>query len=636
MVDPHEEALLRAVLVPCESKEDLRNWIKFYLGLDFPTQVVDSESTTCPLDALWELYDALRQNNRPDMQRVMWYAARASYKTLAASVIETLAMLHLKRVVGHLAAVESQALNSQKYLKDAFKRPYLRDYLIGDSVEKTVVRWYENQLTGETITEKEFKSLLDKQNWRVHEYQDQIIVCTIRGTNSYHCNLLIIDEVDIAPPGPYEEAAHIPDEINGIRPVTLLISTRKSRFGLVQKELDEAQRSGLYVQHWNVFEITQACPPERHRPEEPTVPLYVADELLRHITESDFLSLPLGEKSKYQKIEGFAGCEKCPLFFGCKGSLSKQKSDSGFLKSINFVIEKFKEVSVPNAQAQLLCRLPATTGLVYPHFNPVVHLLTAGQMAEKITGQPYPEDFSKSQLIDLMKENGLNFYAGMDYGFTHLYAVVSGATWGQNLFVFDVIAQGGLDPVEKIDHTERIKLWDPVIFADNEAPDSIKLFKKKNFKMRDWKKTAGSVKLGIDIVRMKLFPIMGPPQLYILKGDPQCTLLAEHLSKYHFTFDAAGKPTDIPSEDNDDIPDALRYLCLNLFTPKGKVTAAPEERAQGASRLTDPPPIGAVPTTENYLNYYIQQNLSEGPSTAVASDPSSKRGRKGRLYWSLD
>ncbi len=141
--------------------------------------------------------------------------------------------------------------------------------------------------------------------------------------------------------------------------------------------------------------------------------------------------------------------------------------------------------------------------------------------------------------------------------------------------------------------------------------------------------------MGIDVVRMKLRPAIGPPTMFIMAGDASCDLLATRLSKYHFKFDAAGEVTDVPSEEDDDEADAVRYLIMNTFAPKGEVTA-PEDGPSIVSSGNQP-----LPTQGNYLSYFIQQHLGtssnnplEQPGTAA--NPAGKQGKKGRLIWNFD
>ncbi len=630
--------LRKAMFVPCASKEDLHDWILFYLDLDLPDCIVDEESTATPMDVIWEIYDAALKNVRVDISRLLAYSARDAFKTVLAAILEVLCVVHLERNVAHMAAIEPQAMKCQRYVKDYFRRPYLKDYLVTKNVRRIEFAHYVDVKTGTHLTENQYAALLPQAqaDYKLKENYIQIVIATMQGANSEHVSLMVIDEVDVIEnPKAYEEAKFIASPWMGKMPITLLISTRKTSFGLVQQEINKSPKTKLLMRHWNIIDVTEPCPPSRHKPDEPRVTLYRSDEELNHLAPDAFELLDEKAKEKYVKHENaFAGCASCPLFSSCKTRLAtNQTSRSGLLKPINHVINMFREVSLESAQAQLMSRKAATTGLIYPRYDGDIHLITATQMAQKIVGMDNaPAYIEKAGLIELMMQQGLSFYAGLDWGFDHLYVLVSGAICGLDFFIFDVIAQSGLDPEQKLEVSQKVKLWNPVIFADPEAADQIALFKKKHFLMREWKKGPGSIKMGIDVVRMKLRPATTSPQLYFLRGDPQCEMAADHIAKHHFTMDATGEPTDIPSEDKKDIPDAVRYVVLNLFTPKGRVTVS-EERASGTT-IASPPKVVEGPTQENYLNYFINQHL--GQPAAGDSDPSAKSGKKGRIIWSLD
>src|SRR5688572_30270927 len=106
---PSREQMLRAAFfVPCKSKEALRLWIKTYLKLDLPDCIVCDDDTrtdpsnSSPMDLIWEIYEKMLDGKDPNFQRILAYAARDSYKTVACSVLELLAMFHARRSVGHL------------------------------------------------------------------------------------------------------------------------------------------------------------------------------------------------------------------------------------------------------------------------------------------------------------------------------------------------------------------------------------------------------------------------------------------------------------------------------------------------------------------------------------------------------
>jgi len=148
---------------------------------------------------------------------------------------------------------------------------------------------------------------------------------------------------------------------NGNFPITLITSSRKFSYSHVQKMIDSAEKTGTKVFHWNFIDVTERCPPERHKPELPKLPLYISDETLEHTTEEGFNEMPLAQQEKFFKTEGFAGCVKCKLFPACRTRLAtNQHSTSKMLKPIPFVINKFSEVDTEIAKSQLLCWKPST------------------------------------------------------------------------------------------------------------------------------------------------------------------------------------------------------------------------------------------------------------------------------------
>ncbi len=639
-----ERDIRKAIFTPAKNKEDLHAWIKFFLNTDLPNCTVLEESTSNPMETIYEVYSAALTND-PNLSRILAYACRSGFKTMLAAQLEALSICHLDRSVAHMAALEGQAVKAQGYVKDYFALPYLRDYVTTRNERRMEFEHYFNKETGEHLIKAQYDKLSDedKFSYEMKKNYIQIIICTLRGANGDHVPFFVIDECDIIQDvKAYREALFIPSRFGEKTPITLLVSTRKTGIGLVQEEIDTAlekernPKAGgvpMRIRHWTAIDITEACPPERHRPDEPKVNLYYSDDNLDHFSEEEFLLRDAEIQKGYVKKEAFKGCATCPIFSSCKTRLAThQKSTSPMLKTITQTIQEFSEHDLEFAQAQLMSRKPPSTGMVYPRFSREVHMLTAQQMGAKITGEKnIPENFTKVDLIALMKEKGLDFYAGLDWGFTHDFVIASGAKQGLNIFVFDIIAAAGLDPEQKLTVAEKIKLWNPTIFPDPEAPDQISLFLKKGYNCRRWSKKGGSVKMGIDIMRMKMRPAAGEPSFFLLKDDPQCELAATRLLKYAFKFDASGNPTDVPNETGDDIPDALRYMIMNIFTPRGTVTATEDT----PSTLEDANVVN-LPTSENYLQYFINQHLGTSSLNTQNNDDTPTKGRKGRIIWNLD
>lgn len=581
------DAIRKALFTPCKSKEELDRWIQYFLQIRLPDRIVSDESNASPLDVLWQLYDRAVRNDVEGWQRSMTYASRFSGKTLAASILELLIVLHTDRNIVHMAAIVDQAKKAQEYVKDFFERPYIRDFVVGDNAKEVVVVRYLNKKTGVPITENEFsKSGHSLDNFFRKQNYIRIIACTMQSTNGQHVEFMVVDEVDVIEKKnvkAYHQAkGGVPTARNGMEAMTLFTSTRKSRVGLVQKEIDGAvNKDGkmiLRLNHWNIIDITEPCLPSRHKPEEPKQTYWINDADVRHIDNDAWEALPESEKSKWYAKEGFAGCAKCPLFAACKSRLathqvgragSFETGGTALLLPIREVISKFEGATPEFITTEYLCRKPDTSGLVYPRLQEEVHKKTATQIAEIVTGEPQNMDLSKEQLLALLVHKGARFVSGMDFGYNHMFAVPTVAIWGQMAFVVDAVGRSHMERDDQLNETEHLKHLNSQIYPDPEDAGAIATFKRKGYRVKEWSKNAGSVKAGIEIVRAKLWVKGMGPTLFFLKGDPDIELLYTHVRDYRYTVDAAGSFTEIPDEDNDDYPDALRYAIMNVFGKDG-------------------------------------------------------------------
>jgi hypothetical protein len=576
LLDPNSPER-RFLFEPCHSKEQLRDWVLAYLNIDLPDGRVDPTSNSSPMELLWEVYSAALYGN-VEWSEILAYASRDSYKTLGASILETLAILHLERSVAHMAAIEAQAKNSQKYMKGFFHKPLLRPFITEENERQITITRYFDPRTRLSYCEQELDSLSAQVLSRLETKSNsvKIIICTPQGTNSDHVPFMVVDEVDVvANKDAYHEAKMIPSPWMGKTPVTLYTSTRKYSIGLVQEEIDkvEAGESDMEIRHWNLLDVTERCPPSRHLPEQPRIPIYVNDSTLKAVAEEQYQRLGAVQQEKFQRFEGYAGClSNCKLFAVCRGRLPHQTGTGPLMKTIQHTTMMFRKVTPDKAKAQLLCWKPSKEGMIYPNLDLDTHRKTAAQIAEMITGDEFPESFEKNDLIKFAQERGCEFVSGVDHGYSHNFAVVTGFIDGDRLFIFDVISVAELEIGSKVELLERqIKPWDPTLWCDPADPSARVTFVKHGFRAPKWAKTAGSVLEGIDAVRLKLSPALGgPPELFILKGEDEhgCDLLFSRLSKYHWVLDAAEKPTDVPDDDDDDECDALRYLVMNRFSAK--------------------------------------------------------------------
>jgi hypothetical protein len=514
--------------------------------------------------------------------------------------------------------------------------------LISKNKRTLEVCWYENKI-GDRLTPDEYSMLVDaeKVRWFEELYKIEILVATTASLNGGHSSFICADELELCPPTPIEEMKMIPSEgiVNHELPITLMISSRKFARGPIQDVLDNLVEHPVQVRHWNIIDVTEACPPSRHLPEEPKIVIYSSDNRLDAISEDKWKNLDAKTQQDYYRSEGYVGCLKnCKIFSTCSGRLAtKQKSTSKLLRSIRKVQSTFRSLrNIDVAKSQLMGWKPSGEGMVYSRFEHSTHMITPAQMASRMTGDEHLPSFSKEDLIQLAKARGAEFYSGVDWGYSHCFAAVVGFRYGFCFYVVEAHEIPELDPNEQIDLYRTIwEKYEPSCYADPAQPGSIKSFQKAGFRMINWTKKPNSVLDGIRVVQsMLLAPLGMPPTLYLLKDDEGCELLAKRFGKYHWKLDSEGRPTAVPDDTEDDALDASRYVLMNLFGPKGAVIAPADIVKKQQSGIMDPSLI-TQPTADNYISYYIQQSLGSGDGRP-APDPATKTGKKGRLLWNFD
>lgn len=244
----------------------------------------------------------------------------------------------------------------------------------------------------------------------------------------------------------------------------------------------------------------------------------------------------------------------------CKGRLAtSQKSTSKLLKPIVHTINLFKEVPLEMAKAQLMCRKPSSQGLIYQYLTEN-HLKTPAWIYNKVTGEDCSPEMTLNEMLGrLQKYPGVKWGGGMDFGYTHNFAFVWGFTYGKTSYVCGCVHKPELDPSEQVAECQPAKKFKPSVWPDTASPQMIKVFKRQGWRMMDWDKAAHSVIDGINIVRLKIRPAIGEPELYFANVE-DARFLWNQMSKYHWTIDAQGNLSRTPDEEGDDEPDRSQIL----------------------------------------------------------------------------
>lgn len=612
--DEEKKHFAEVMFKPLNSAQELKDWILLFFGLDMPMGHIDPDSNSSPVEAMWEIYDTIKNNRGEANPGYIMLSAREGYKTLSSSMLETILMIHFQLTIAHMAAIKEQSAKSISYINYFFSKiePLL-----------DVSGW---------VNKSQNKTKIEFTSPEGEDVYIQVVVATMSGANSAHTNLMFIDEIDVVKdPQAYEEAKLIPGFAKGIHPVTVKLSTRKFAFGLMQKEIDNADESGDKILRWNLIDVTARCDESRHKPTLPREDRYVAKSLpLKQISPEDFYDLPPVEQDKYDLVkDAYAGCKSCKLLSVCRTRLAARgtKDTGGLYKPVGAVINTFKKTDADRAEAQLMCWRPSSKGMVYPRFDTT---LNTGNMIslefawEAIIGDPPKKSkISENDLLYMMKNLGIEFYAGVDWGYTHDFVIVifaklpNGQVW-----IADCYSQSGLEFSDQLEvaKTYRDKYDVQKWFADQAMPSSIKSFTKNGMKCVKFTK---DVMGGIEALRSKILNGHGQRLLKVLNIDANQKIKFA-FTKHHFKLDPQGNPTLVP----DDTPgvadqaDAMRYVAQNLFPVRGtqKVMSAwtDAERAVQKANQSD--------------NELMQQEIAKrvGPEGVTISN-----GKKGGFFFNF-
>lgn len=613
MVDfnlPHEKLKAKNLLRTLQNKEQLRDWFRGYLNIEVVSDTIDPDSNSNPLDAMWQIYEAVKGNKGDEVDGFIMLSAREAYKTLSAAMLEVLLLLHFQITISHMAAIQKQSDKAVSYMTSFLNK--LEPYIKANGWEKI----------------SESKTILEYQTPEGHRPYILVVICSMAGANGPHTNLMFVDEIDVVrDPNAYEEAKLIPGMERGRYPITVKLSTRKFAFGLMEKELNESKETGEKVLRWNIIDISEKCSPIRHRPdpENKRIEVYVAKKLpLRTITPEDYSELPLQEQGDWELVKAHPGCLECKILPVCKTKLSEKPNASAnnLYKPIPAVIKSFKRVSPDMAEAQLMCWKPSSKGLVYPRFDNQKNIITIDEAFELITGDK-SNQANLEQLVETLHKLNARFFAGVDWGYTHeATIVVMAVTAAGQSFIMETYGSPGLEIHDfkmialRFQEKYGILKW----FCDQAMPSNIKTFSKAGMRCPEFTK---DILGGIESIRSQIVDSMGARRLFVLKTDENQKII-QGFRVHHFKLDNAGNPTKHPDDEEfADVMDALRYVGQNVHGPKanGKIVLGSDSPSEHV-----PPPR----TMGDQLAQEIKTRIKE-PTDNTEESTKKKSG----LIWDV-
>jgi len=551
------------LFTPCESVEEIKNWIEVFLDLIIPLENVDPDSTSSPLDSIWQIYENFK-NNRGGDESPSGYvlmSCREGMKTVSVALLEVMLLLHFELEISHAAATETQSSVGLSYI-----------YSFLSKVEPLMINrgWAKADANKRTMS----FTTPSKKNPYI-----KILICTKKGMNSLHCQALFLDELDLADPEALKEAKNIIGFSKGVYGLSIFLSTRKYAFGNMSDIIGRIDDLNYKLLSWNIIDVTEACPSTRHKPELPKEIRYVAKNLpLRQLDQKEFDFLSGPEQEKFDKIENVhGGCIKCPLLPVCRMRLADKPSEckGGFYKPITSVIQKFRENDPDTAEAQLMCWKPGSTGLVYPrlvttqNIDPnVTNVISIRQAYKILTNKDFAGATEEMLLLEI-KKNKIDINAGVDWGFTHEASIGITAHPMDEAWLLDCFSAPGMEfsDIFEVAQKFRDKYEPSKWWVDQARPEYMVTFNKDGMKCPKFTK---DVIGGISAVRAKIVDGTGRRKLKIIATENNKKWISA-LSKHKFILDSSGEPTDKPADEPGiaDIADMTRYIAQNKFPVKG-------------------------------------------------------------------
>lgn len=605
------------VLQSLNSAEELRDWMYLFLGIYFPMGVVHPDSTHSPVEAMWRIYQLMKTGESEHVSEVAMLSSRDSYKTLSAAAIEVLCMIHFRIRVAHAAAITSQSEKAIEYVNSFFRK--LKPYLEHHGWKKTS----DSKSKIEWLTEKNEVIYL------------RVIVLTIRGANSEHVPMLFIDEVDVVmDPRAFEEAKMIPSTYGKYFPLTVYLSTRKFAGGLMEKTLKKVKEAGGEILRWNIIDITARITPEVAKVNEPKVTRYLSTSLpMRNLSVQDWSGLSDEDKNKFEKFEAYAGIANHPMLPVMRHYLvDRPQVDIGYLyKPLTSVFNNFKKLNPDMAEAQLLCNKPSSSGLVYPRFDPIENVLSIQQAFEYLLGEEKQKVYTFELLKDYLKNLGVPFIGGADWGWTDYTSFIiiallpGGIVWLMENFTQDKLEIHDIIKYAKeLDERWGVQKW----YVDQAYPAYISALKKEGLKVPEFKKVVSD---GLTAVQSKIVDSNNTRRLFII-DIPENKRVIDSFGEYKWSIDGKGDVIEgVPYHDKDgvaDIQDSIRYPFQNLFVKAGKIMFGTSTDQKNIKV-----PEKTIKEIAEDANKSIMINKIKELAPQLEQEKAQTKGPKKRIMW---
>ena len=608
----------KLLLKKCQTRAEIKAWIKHFLNLDLPDTKVSRYATTTPLDIVWEMYRICVLNDNPEnIQELLYTGSRGSGKTLGVAIAEFMIMLHDQRDIAHVGAIMQQAARAYEYIQSFCMSPKVKPIIdpAGTKDDSKILQ----------------KSTMSKSMFNINNNMStiEILPTTLKALNGVHCQLVSCDELDtLSGEGlrAIKEVSGMLDTKKGKKPLRVGISTRKTKYGLMNSMIENADKEGRHVRYWTALEFTERCPDTRSGII-PT-PLWLNQDTGESLLEEEYGKLPKNKQQGFalESAGMYDKCRGCPAAVFCRGDAKLQTSNGKMLKTVAEHIQKIRSEGIDWAASQLYNLKPSTEGLVFTEFEERIHVKNWNEMWHILVGKEFPGECTHDMFVKKVHEMKLPVYAGLDWGFTNPNTVVYFAVdKKENIYILKTDAMTHVSQPSWIHHCKtkyhnmyRCQLY----FPDSADQGAIQEMQKSGLPVSNSPK--GEIIAGIQVIKRFLrVPGTSDTKLFIAKETNG--FLINEFSLYHFKTNAAGEITDTPEGENDHALDALRYALTQLF---GKTNII-----LGGSGLDLDMTEGLIDTQGSYLRTptAIEFASTKGLKVNANEEDPSKLGKIGTI-----
>jgi len=362
-------ARIRAVaLTKPRNAEELYLWAWLILGVKLPRKIVSGlPGAKTPFDLFHDL--AFDQ-----VEDVLVMAARGSYKTLTIAMYLVYACVFFDELEAiAFGAVKHQSKRCYEYVS-RFLRRTGRDYPwyldLGSATLKDA-GIFGAVMNGPVVT-----SHLIEETKFTNGSTLQILSGTPAAVSGPHPQVTSADEVELWNWPTLQDFIGMADGgVHGYMPKRILLSVRKSHTGTMQKLIDQREEMGLQLYQWNIFDAMKSCETE------------------------------------------LGGCEygRCQLWESCQGRALHADGQ----KPRDEVVRLRRLTATDKAtwESQFLCTKPASRGVVYDTFDPLIHVSSRAE---------YQPDLGP-------------IYMAVDFGYNHPYIILFAQDCAEELRIFDCL-----------------------------------------------------------------------------------------------------------------------------------------------------------------------------------------------------